>query len=160
MFVLLCWVAYLMFLFVLFSPTQNLAEIQTYVNILQQINQTLPLVPNVSVGISEVRTLMLSLCICVCVRAGVLPSLRGRRGGLRVCQPWQCVWGWWGYWLLSPIGLPVPACLCFFIYVCLCTYVKRADGQSNSPQDVWTGQQFENVSTHNEATSGKNGCAY
>ncbi|MED6258858.1 Filensin, partial [Ataeniobius toweri] len=33
---------------------KNLAEIQTYVNILQQINQTLPLVPNVSVGISEV----------------------------------------------------------------------------------------------------------
>ncbi|XP_061790857.1 filensin [Nerophis lumbriciformis] len=32
---------------------KNLAEIQTYVNILQQINQTLPLVPPVSVGISE-----------------------------------------------------------------------------------------------------------
>lgn len=32
---------------------KNLAEIQTYVNILQQINQTLPLVPNVSLGISE-----------------------------------------------------------------------------------------------------------
>lgn len=53
---------------------QNLAEIQTYVNILQQINQTLPLVPNVSLGTSEVRSLMLSLCVhvlmcvCVCVR--------------------------------------------------------------------------------------------
>ncbi|XP_061546361.1 filensin [Phycodurus eques] len=32
---------------------KNLAEIQTYVNILQQINQTLPLAPTVSVGISE-----------------------------------------------------------------------------------------------------------
>ncbi|XP_061767762.1 filensin [Nerophis ophidion] len=32
---------------------KNLAEIQTYVNILQQINQTLPLVPPVSAGISE-----------------------------------------------------------------------------------------------------------
>lgn len=54
--------------------TQNLAEIQTYVNILQQINQTLPLVPNVSLGTSEVRSLMLSQCplhVCVCV------SLRG-----------------------------------------------------------------------------------
>ncbi|XP_030604214.1 filensin isoform X2 [Archocentrus centrarchus] len=36
---------------------KNLAEIQTYVNILQQINQTLPLVPNVSVGISEEKLL-------------------------------------------------------------------------------------------------------
>ncbi|XP_034041452.1 filensin [Thalassophryne amazonica] len=32
---------------------KNLAEIQTYANILQQINQTLPLVPNMSLGISE-----------------------------------------------------------------------------------------------------------
>nr|XP_061794665.1 filensin-like [Nerophis lumbriciformis] len=32
---------------------KNLAEIQTYVHILQQINQTLPLAPTVSVGISE-----------------------------------------------------------------------------------------------------------
>ncbi|XP_062257531.1 filensin isoform X2 [Platichthys flesus] len=36
---------------------KNLAEIQTYVSILQQINQTLPLVPNVSVGISEEKLL-------------------------------------------------------------------------------------------------------
>ncbi|KAM4599047.1 filensin isoform 2-T2 [Fundulus diaphanus] len=36
---------------------KNLAEIQTYVNILQQINQTLPLVPNVSAGISEEKLL-------------------------------------------------------------------------------------------------------
>ncbi|KAF3842015.1 hypothetical protein F7725_023966 [Dissostichus mawsoni] len=34
---------------------KNIAEIQTYVNILHQINQTLPLAPNVSLGISEVR---------------------------------------------------------------------------------------------------------
>nr|XP_019942980.1 PREDICTED: filensin [Paralichthys olivaceus] len=39
---------------------KNLAEIQTYVNILQQINQTLPLVPNVSVGISEEQEKLLS----------------------------------------------------------------------------------------------------
>ncbi|XP_077960616.1 filensin isoform X1 [Gasterosteus aculeatus] len=32
---------------------KNLAEIQTYVNILKQINQTLPLAPNMSAGISE-----------------------------------------------------------------------------------------------------------
>ncbi|XP_023826033.1 filensin-like isoform X1 [Salvelinus sp. IW2-2015] len=32
---------------------KNLAEIQTYVNILHQINQTITLVPNVAVGISE-----------------------------------------------------------------------------------------------------------
>uniref|UniRef100_A0A3Q2YA27 Filensin n=1 Tax=Hippocampus comes TaxID=109280 RepID=A0A3Q2YA27_HIPCM len=32
---------------------KNLAEIQTFVHILQQINQTLPLAPTVSVGISE-----------------------------------------------------------------------------------------------------------
>ncbi|XP_034093909.1 filensin [Gymnodraco acuticeps] len=32
---------------------KNIAEIQTYVNILHQINQTLPLAPNVSLGISE-----------------------------------------------------------------------------------------------------------
>ncbi|XP_064788550.1 filensin-like [Oncorhynchus masou masou] len=32
---------------------KNLAEIQTYVNILHQINQTISLVPNVAVGISE-----------------------------------------------------------------------------------------------------------
>ncbi|KAK5619599.1 hypothetical protein CRENBAI_011709, partial [Crenichthys baileyi] len=38
----------------------NLAEIQTYVNILQQINQTLPLVPNVSVGISEEQEKLLA----------------------------------------------------------------------------------------------------
>ncbi|KAM9364099.1 filensin isoform 2-T2 [Pholidichthys leucotaenia] len=37
---------------------KNLAEIQTYVNILQQINQTLPLAPNVSVGISEEKLLV------------------------------------------------------------------------------------------------------
>ncbi|XP_037637654.1 filensin isoform X2 [Sebastes umbrosus] len=36
---------------------KNLAEIQTYVNILQQINQTLPLAPNVSAGISEEKLL-------------------------------------------------------------------------------------------------------
>lgn len=39
---------------------KNLAEIQTYVNILQQINQTLPLVPNVSLGISEEQEQMLA----------------------------------------------------------------------------------------------------
>uniref|UniRef100_A0A3B4ZP88 Filensin n=1 Tax=Stegastes partitus TaxID=144197 RepID=A0A3B4ZP88_9TELE len=39
---------------------KNLAEIQTYVNILQQINQTLPLVPNVSVGISEEQEKLLA----------------------------------------------------------------------------------------------------
>ncbi|KAM9726957.1 filensin [Menidia menidia] len=39
---------------------KNLAEIQTYVNILQQINQTLPLVPNVSVGISEEQERLLA----------------------------------------------------------------------------------------------------
>ncbi|KAM7408615.1 hypothetical protein PAMA_002366 [Pampus argenteus] len=40
---------------------KNLAEIQTYVNILQQINQTLPLAPNVSVGISEEQEKLLAL---------------------------------------------------------------------------------------------------
>ncbi|KAI3363264.1 hypothetical protein L3Q82_011895 [Scortum barcoo] len=39
---------------------KNLAEIQTYVNILQQINQTLRLVPNVSVGISEEQEKLLA----------------------------------------------------------------------------------------------------
>nr|XP_046258093.1 filensin [Scatophagus argus] len=39
---------------------KNLAEIQTYVNILQQINQTLPLVPNVSLGISEEQEKLLA----------------------------------------------------------------------------------------------------
>ncbi|CAI5654337.1 filensin isoform X1 [Oreochromis niloticus] len=39
---------------------KNLAEIQTYVNILKQINQTLPLVPNVSVGISEEQEKLLA----------------------------------------------------------------------------------------------------
>uniref|UniRef100_A0A3Q3SVL4 Filensin n=1 Tax=Mastacembelus armatus TaxID=205130 RepID=A0A3Q3SVL4_9TELE len=39
---------------------KNLAEIQTYVNILQQINQTLPLVPSVSVGISEEQEKLLA----------------------------------------------------------------------------------------------------
>uniref|UniRef100_A0A3Q2Q595 Filensin n=1 Tax=Fundulus heteroclitus TaxID=8078 RepID=A0A3Q2Q595_FUNHE len=39
---------------------KNLAEIQTYVNILQQINQTLPLVPNVSAGISEEQEKLLA----------------------------------------------------------------------------------------------------
>uniref|UniRef100_A0A8C6P0M6 Filensin n=1 Tax=Nothobranchius furzeri TaxID=105023 RepID=A0A8C6P0M6_NOTFU len=39
---------------------KNLAEIQTYVNILQQINQTLPLGPNVSVGISEEQEKLLA----------------------------------------------------------------------------------------------------
>ncbi|XP_068183679.1 filensin [Antennarius striatus] len=39
---------------------KNLAEIQTYVNILQQINQTLPLVPNVSLGISEEQERLLA----------------------------------------------------------------------------------------------------
>ncbi|XP_024280649.1 filensin isoform X2 [Oncorhynchus tshawytscha] len=36
---------------------KNLAEIQTYVNILHQINQTISLVPNVAVGISEEKQL-------------------------------------------------------------------------------------------------------
>ncbi|XP_034538077.1 filensin [Notolabrus celidotus] len=39
---------------------KNLAEIQTYVNILQQINQTLPLTPNVSVGMSEEQEKLLA----------------------------------------------------------------------------------------------------
>ncbi|CAL1577502.1 unnamed protein product [Knipowitschia caucasica] len=39
---------------------KDLAEIQTYVNILQQINQTLPLVPNVSLGISEEQERLLA----------------------------------------------------------------------------------------------------
>ncbi|XP_031162681.1 filensin isoform X1 [Sander lucioperca] len=39
---------------------KNLAEIQTYVNILQQINQTLPLAPNVSAGISEEQEKLLA----------------------------------------------------------------------------------------------------
>ncbi|XP_041866563.1 filensin [Melanotaenia boesemani] len=39
---------------------KNLAEIQTYVNILQQINQTLPLLPSVSVGISEEQEKLLA----------------------------------------------------------------------------------------------------
>uniref|UniRef100_A0A3P9KCQ9 Filensin n=1 Tax=Oryzias latipes TaxID=8090 RepID=A0A3P9KCQ9_ORYLA len=39
---------------------KNLAEIQTYVNILQQINQTLPLTPNVSAGISEEQEKLLA----------------------------------------------------------------------------------------------------
>uniref|UniRef100_H3CT81 Filensin n=1 Tax=Tetraodon nigroviridis TaxID=99883 RepID=H3CT81_TETNG len=39
---------------------KNLAEIQTYVNILQQINQTLPLVPNVSLGTSEEQEKLLA----------------------------------------------------------------------------------------------------
>ncbi|KAM8852484.1 filensin [Synchiropus picturatus] len=39
---------------------KNLAEIKTYLNILQQINQTLPLVPNVSLGISEEQEKLLA----------------------------------------------------------------------------------------------------
>lgn len=39
---------------------KNLAEIQTYVNILQQITQTLPLVPSVSLGISEEQERLLA----------------------------------------------------------------------------------------------------
>ncbi|XP_071393306.1 filensin [Centroberyx affinis] len=39
---------------------KNLAEIQTYVNILHQINQTTPLVPNMSVGISEEQEKLLA----------------------------------------------------------------------------------------------------
>ncbi|XP_062376154.1 filensin [Sardina pilchardus] len=39
---------------------KNLAEIQTYVNILQQINQTTPLLPNMSVGISEEQEKLLA----------------------------------------------------------------------------------------------------
>uniref|UniRef100_A0A8C5I4S5 Filensin n=1 Tax=Gouania willdenowi TaxID=441366 RepID=A0A8C5I4S5_GOUWI len=39
---------------------KNLAEIQTYVNVLQQIKQTLPFVPNVSVGISEEQEKLLA----------------------------------------------------------------------------------------------------
>uniref|UniRef100_A0A667YY90 Filensin n=1 Tax=Myripristis murdjan TaxID=586833 RepID=A0A667YY90_9TELE len=39
---------------------KNLAEIQTYVNILHQINQATPLVPNVSVGISEEQEKLLA----------------------------------------------------------------------------------------------------
>ncbi|KAM3863281.1 filensin [Diretmus argenteus] len=39
---------------------KNLAEIQTYVNILHQINQTTPLVPNASVGISEEQEKLLA----------------------------------------------------------------------------------------------------
>uniref|UniRef100_A0A3Q3WM09 Filensin n=1 Tax=Mola mola TaxID=94237 RepID=A0A3Q3WM09_MOLML len=38
----------------------NLAEIQTYVNILKQINQTLPLIPNVSLGTSEEQEKLLA----------------------------------------------------------------------------------------------------
>lgn len=41
----------------IFCPPQNLAEIQTYLNILNQINQTVVLIPSMSVGISEVRWL-------------------------------------------------------------------------------------------------------
>ncbi|XP_067093046.1 filensin [Osmerus mordax] len=39
---------------------KNLAEIQTYVNILHQINQTLPLMPNMAVGISEEQEKLLA----------------------------------------------------------------------------------------------------
>ncbi|KAM4607189.1 filensin [Polymixia lowei] len=39
---------------------KNLAEIQTYVNILHQINQTAPLLPNMSVGISEEQEKLLA----------------------------------------------------------------------------------------------------
>lgn len=39
---------------------KNLAEIQTYVNILQQITETLPLVPSVSLGISEEQERLLA----------------------------------------------------------------------------------------------------
>ncbi|XP_046885510.1 filensin [Hypomesus transpacificus] len=39
---------------------KNLAEIQTYVNILHQINQTLPLMPNMTVGISEEQEKLLA----------------------------------------------------------------------------------------------------
>uniref|UniRef100_A0AAX7UX12 Filensin n=1 Tax=Astatotilapia calliptera TaxID=8154 RepID=A0AAX7UX12_ASTCA len=45
---------------------KNLAEIQTYVNILKQINQTLPLVPNVSVGISERHTAFVCMSSLIC----------------------------------------------------------------------------------------------
>lgn len=58
-------------MYLLSSSTQNLAEIQTYVNILQQINQTLPLVPNVSLGTSEVSSRVVvtaSTCVCVLLR--------------------------------------------------------------------------------------------
>ncbi|XP_032409489.1 filensin [Xiphophorus hellerii] len=39
---------------------KDLAEIETYVNILQQINQTLPFAPNVSAGISEEQEKLLA----------------------------------------------------------------------------------------------------
>ncbi|KAI1896885.1 hypothetical protein AGOR_G00099470 [Albula goreensis] len=39
---------------------KNLAEIQTYVNILHQINQSIPRLPNVSVGISEEQEKLLA----------------------------------------------------------------------------------------------------
>ncbi|KAM4730536.1 filensin [Anableps anableps] len=39
---------------------KNLAEIQAYLNILQQINQTLPLAPNLSAGISEEQEKLLA----------------------------------------------------------------------------------------------------
>lgn len=57
-----------------FPLLQNLAEIQTYVNILQQINQTLPLVPNVSLGISEVRSLILCMCVSACAHKAAVPE--------------------------------------------------------------------------------------
>lgn len=71
------------FVFILSPSPQNLAEIQTYVNILQQINQTLPLAPNVSLGSSEVRTLMLNVatvCMCACVYVGVYGVPQGEDG--------------------------------------------------------------------------------
>ncbi|TNN78530.1 Filensin [Liparis tanakae] len=49
---------------------KNLAEIQTYVNILQQINKTLPLAPDESVGISEAED-----AVCMCVSAGYVSGV-------------------------------------------------------------------------------------
>lgn len=104
---------YICFALISSSFTQNLAEIQTYVNILQQINQTLPLGPNVSLGISEVRSLMLSLWVRLCVCC----SPRRRRWCLHVCQL--------GY--VSGVDevtqsnwLPANAFVCFTAHMCVC----------------------------------------
>lgn len=105
------------FLFILSSSTQNLAEIQTYVNILQQINQTLPLVPNVSLGTSEVRSISLWLCVCQCVCACVCICAVFLRGKM----VFACV---------SPVYVPGvdESCsrrctvLCMCMCVCLCVF--------------------------------------